>query len=475
MLCCSPAQNSYEIEPALKMAVVDTDSYSATLSINTINATEAYVMCKEAGADAPTAKQLKSDGICVTETKVVLTGLDSQKNYVAYAVAADKKGHFGKVMSVNFRTIQGVANLYDWEANRKGLLKYDNLDLCYGGSAHRVPFKWNEDRWRKQVFYTDQNGQEHWLFDAFLCIEFVMTQDNMSLNIGQQRTSGTKESWQGLIDYWFDSESGLSALNKVVGEGYNRLGYPGSKRQVVMVIPDPIPYKEYADMTTSTIYWGTLDGQALNFAIGEDRLKAMKWYIDQVRERWSRAGYENLELSGFYCVSEDLAIPGHGWCPELKHWEDIYPAITKYLHSASYSMSWIPYYKAGAYECWKDFQLDYVMMQPNYFWGWESNHPTYSMTEYKNMVNGAGISMELEMDDAMLARNAGSDAYRARFREYMALCKELGLYGTRELSYYMGGDSFYNLATSRATEDVKMYHEFCEFLIGHSQARKANR
>ena len=40
----------------------------------------------------------------------------------------------------------GAVRRYDWERGRKGLLTATDAVLCYGGSHHRTPYLWDEER-----------------------------------------------------------------------------------------------------------------------------------------------------------------------------------------------------------------------------------------------------------------------------------------------------------------------------------------
>ena len=463
--CTQKEPENPSLHPALQITLADADVNTATVKVDMVNATGCSVLCCSPDEAAPTADKIVKKGVGAVDGKAVLTGLQSRTLYTAYAVAYDAKGHNSEVASLDFRTAKGADELYSWEEARGDrLLSYDNLALCYGGSKHRDPVNWDAERFRPHVLYTDASGKEHWLFDAFLAIEFVMTQYNMSLNLGQQRPSGDKKSWQALIDYWFDPENGFAALDKVIGEGITRIGEPSTRRKVVMVIPDAVPYQQYADATSSTTYWGTLDGEKMNFAIAEHRLRAMQWYVDEVRARWDKACYKNIDLAGFYIVSEDLAVPGYGWSAELKHWEDIYPEFSKYLHSCNESLTWIPYFAAGGYQLWQKFDIDYPFMQPNYFW-----HPEKSLSEFKKMVTEYNMSMEFEMDNELFEGQPDYSSYRTRFYQYMDLCKELGFYHNRPLAYYFGTNDYYNLSKSGSSVDKELFHDFSEFILGNIQ------
>ena len=243
-------------------------------------------------------------------------------------------------------------------------------------------------------------------------------------------------------------------------ETAKRIGPPPTKRKVVITLPDPIIHKISKDVNSETVYWGFVDGKAMDFGKAADRRTALKWYIDEARARWNRANYKNLEFIGFYIVSEDLATPGDGYSTELKHWEDIYPEMSNYIHACNETLNWIPYNSARGYQNWQKFGIDYAMMQPNYFW-----HSTYDMGAYMDKVRSAGLSMEFEFDSALLEKNSDSAPYRERFYKYMDMCKQMELYGKRELSYYFGQDDFYNISVSEYPLDQQLYHDLCNFII----------
>lgn len=462
VLSCSSKEGkpTYQSKPALRISPIEVFSTRGTFLIETVNASGASILCLDEGANTPSTREILDKGIHTEDGEYSVSGLEAERNYVLYGVAYDTKGRNGNVCTLKFNTITGPEKLYDWEKARTDKPRYSNLALCYGGSAHRSPYLWDEQRFDRHVTYTDEDGKGHFLFDAFLAIEFVDTKNNMAYMLGNGRPSADKKSWTELMDYWFDDVNGFAALDRSVGKAIRSIGSPATKRKVIITIPDPIIYQNFKDETSSTTYWGFIDGRQMDFRKADDRITAMKWYIDEVRERWSRANYSNLEFIGFYIISEDLAIPGYGWSAELKHWEDIYPAISNYIHSCNETLTWIPYNSAGGHQLWKNFGIDYAMMQPNYFW-----HSEYDMNSYMAMVLSDGLSMEFEFDQAILEKNSDSYGYRARFYEYMSMCKKMGLYGKRELSYYFGTNDFYDLSLSTYPKDKQLYHDLCKFII----------
>lgn len=209
-----------------------------------------------------------------------------------------------------------VVKRYPWEEARKSLATTTDAILCYGGSHHRTPYLWDQARLAPLVTYTDPAGREHWLFDGFIFLEFQDTNrpDNAryAFETGQLRDTGVsagKAQWQELIDYYFRPGNGVDALDKAVKEATGRLGNAPAKRRVIMVLPDPVIYEHYIDTTSSTTYWGELDGRRLDFSKNEDRLAACKWYIDRVRAAFAAGNYRYVELAGFYWLREIVTRP----------------------------------------------------------------------------------------------------------------------------------------------------------------------
>ena len=358
---------------------------------------------------------------------------------------------------------ESAPKMYAWEQERNGLLSFTDLVLCYGGSTHRKPFRWDKQRFAPLVTYTDEQNTEHWLFDAFLCIEFrTLTR---SYNLGQMLPSADKKQWQELIDYWFDSDNGVNALEEAVEEASERLGAPPSKRKVVMVLPDAIIYKMYNDPESPTDYWGSLDGRRLDFASGDDRMAASKWFIDEVRRRFDAAGYRQIELAGFYVVSEDLVTPtSGGWNHELKRSEEVVPHVSAYLHALNECLCWIPYNRASGYKIWSDLGFDYAYMQPNHYWDDKGERP---LARFFSDIKSADLAMEFEFEETILEGKPDCDVYKKRFRDYMSGAKANGVYGKKPLSYYHGTNGIYELWKSTDPKDRALYHEFCRFVIGN--------
>ena len=77
---------------------------------------------------------------------------------------------------------------------------YDNMALLYGGNVLRDPCNWDKERLARHVTYTDPQGKESWLFDAFLALEIWDKGTDgtrvRSLGTGYGNLSGDRESWE---------------------------------------------------------------------------------------------------------------------------------------------------------------------------------------------------------------------------------------------------------------------------------------
>lgn len=360
--------------------------------------------------------------------------------------------------------------MYPQGQHRRDLQPPTDAVLCYGGSHHRTPFLWDKERLAPYVTYVDKEGTEHWLFDGFIFLEFQDTNrpdaELYAFETGHLRDTGEsagKAQWQELIDYYFTDGNGVEALEEAVKEAAARLGKAPQKHKVIMVLPDPVIHRHYIDTTSSTTYWGALDGQQLDFSRNEDRIAACKWYIDRVRERFARGNYEHVELAGFYWLRETAAQPEDTeYSYHLTRSDVLLPQIADYLHGLNYSFIWIPYYDARGYDDWRDFGFDQVYLQPNHYW-----KPENDMDDVCRWINRAGTSIEFEFEASILNARENSDAYRARLRDYMRGAKQYGIYGSRPIAYYQGSNALYDLWVSDDPVDRELFHEFCRFVVGN--------
>ncbi len=385
---------------------------------------------------------------------------------------------------------------YEWEKGRYRCPAISDMVLCYGGSPIRYSTDWPQSRFAEYVSYVDESGQEHWLFDSFLALEWrdvdmtVWTEDDRGdlsadgaycLTGGHDYHSARKEGWQRQLDFWFtDKDNGFNGLDKAVAAAAERLGEPPVKRRVVMFMPDAIPYETYNDPSSTTVYWGEIDGVQMDFSNDMHRLMAYKWYIDTARamfaKRQEEGLYKNIELIGFYIMSEDLKHPRESGTDYSRLYTCVRP-IADYLHAVNEYLFWIPYRKAwGTHRGW-DLGIDYIWLQPNYYE--HAGESGYSMSSFVNTIISDGLGMEIEFDRKSFFRYDGqyeASKYSSRFKEYMQYAKSSTAYGERPFTYYIltdwKEDVMKLFRTSGYEKDKELYHQFCRFVIENPMREK---
>ena len=368
-------------------------------------------------------------------------------------------------------------NLYKWEKDE--VCQIADAAICYGGHSARNPYLWTPERFEKTVLYTDENGKEHWLFDNMIMMELWDDDFKVTYSIANDgRYSSRKEHWQRQLDYWFDSENGFVALEKCIAEGVKRIGKPSSKRGIIFSLPDPVYFEHYSNamkgVDRNTVYWGEIDGVAMDFSKVEDRVKAYTWLVDAVRAKFAEAGYKYIELIGFYVLSEELSTPG-SFRYEYKEHDKTIKAVADYCHACNEGFYWVPYAMAPGIEKSSDFGFDQVVMQPNYYW----KDAKWSWDQIEKKIRDFGLGMELEFEgthgepltSSILSslKNGQPNPYaernKARFQEYLDNAKARGLHGEVPFVLYSGTNGLYELATSEDPADRAIYHALCQFII----------
>lgn len=348
-----------------------------------------------------------------------------------------------------------TAEPYDWELSRKEIPSVTDMVLIYGGGHHRNPYEWDETRIADYVTYTNPDGETQWLFDGFLMLEItdpavgegagVKFANGYTYN-NQPLRSADREAWQRLIDYYFGDDTGIGALERAVASASATLGEPSVKRRVVIAVPEPIIHRDVDSKVTQ--YWGSVDGEELDFSDANDRVKACKWFIDTVRAEFDRRNYAHVELGGFYWLAEkDSDTSG------------IIGTIAAYLDDLNESFNWIPYFNAAGARQWKSYGFHYAYLQPNYFFS--ESVPLSRLDEACKMAEEADMQLELEFDDNAL--NSRGMAYR--LRDYMSAFRRNGVWADKRLAYYQGSQSLRMLKYSSDAADKELYHEFCEFVV----------
>ena len=490
---CTQNANEKTYEPALRLELADVSSGTAEIVITSIDAE------KVAYGYSATGDPIMSDTLVTGSTGSVkntlqLESLASGTDYVFWAQGIGPGGEKGNKASLSFRTVKLSGNLYDWEQRRSKVPSFADVSLVTLGRHNANPPAWTAERFASHVSYTDGEGKPHWLFDAFLCIDSFDPVRQLSYTLTNGQKSSVKESWEDLLELWLGDDGAICKLEQAIVKAAQSLGEPAQPRYVIMSLPDPVMFSNFADKNSSTVYWGSLNGRQMDFSRPEDQEAAYKWYMDECRKRFNALSLKHVELCGFYILSEELhlspdfyksngltGLEAETFNWRYKHWEQIVPWAASYAHSCNEGLWWIPYHLGPGYRLWKQLGFDMAFMQPNYYWdNGKVSHPLYKTTDALKQYK-MGIELEFEytlVAEVMADGRTGPDGsgnmvftkddvplLRNRVREYMDAYRNTGLYGELPVAVYSGTDAWSQLASSKDAEDRKMFDEICSFIL----------
>ncbi|WP_332091916.1 DUF4855 domain-containing protein [Paenibacillus sp. GYB003] len=237
------------------------------------------------------------------------------------------------------------------------------------------------------------------------------------------------------MDKTFAAAGDMQQLNEAAKEVGAKLNRPDHKVKVVLMIPNPGEFlNDFGDVDG--------DGGSESFnasVVGEEkalenRIKAVHWWLDQVRQRWQAANYSNLELVGMYWLEEQIGTSDTG--------PDLIKAVSGQVHDRNLKLFWIPHSLAYKSFMWKDVGFDAAALQPNYFFGGMDSD---RLEDAANLAKQYGMSNEVEFDDRMLT----DGVFRERYIEYLNSGVETGLMQKGFRAYYQGNNAVYSLAVSK--------------------------
>ena len=488
LAACGKEDNGLIMKPALEITLSSSTEESVEIGLEFYYADEIWGVIKEQYDKEPTAEQIREEGVKAEGTYLYFDGLKANRTYIVYAVAFSEAGH-SAVHKLTVTAEPSDPDVYPWEESRGGVPTFADLTIVAGGSHHKVPFLWSEERFQPHVSFVD-DGKEKWLFEAFLCCEGVETSRNMTFCITPDKwhTSADRECWEYILDYWLAPGGAVSVLDATIAATAQRIGEPPVKRKLIMFAPDPIKYQVFSDESTSTTYWGKIGNTTMNFADVKDRARAYIWYMDRARKMFNSLNPKHLELAGFYIISEELVATPSGWNYANKQWDIILEAASEHLKACNEGLFWIPYYMAPGIDIWQKLGIDVAYMQPNHYWDDAGAKP---LDNAFSTIKRLGMGLELEFEYSMVEEvmsepgKTGPDAQgnptytlsdvpmlRDRLRDYLTWSKKYDIYGKRGLALYSGTDALHQLASSKVPADHDMYLEICRYIYDSPMKKK---
>lgn len=340
--------------------------------------------------------------------------------------------------------------------------KPSNLDV-----AHFMPY----------VAYIDRRWQiRDSMFDTLLFLPIGRLPSGR--DYGNTEKPSLLVDWQGYLDELFRPEMQLAAADKAVAAAWQKLdaldlpetdartateteagtetgvkaaASPRHPDRVKVIIAIPFPSPRVRN-------FGTLpgEGQPLNFADGGQgqaaREQAVRWYIDQVLARWQAAGFQYLELIGFYWFQEAIEPYDRA----------IVQNTADYIHAHGFRFFWIPYYQARGFKEWDKLGFDVAMMQPNLsFSPIPPEQADLRLAMSAQLARRYGMGLEIELHWTLT-----DPANRAKYLAYLEAGRKLGYMTGAVLSYYQSVDSLAQAMMSFDPDVRALYDETYRFIKG---------
>ena len=310
-----------------------------------------------------------------------------------------------------------------------------DLVLIYEGGAHRKEV-WDVELFDPYVIYEDSSGIKNWLFDGFLLLEIKDGRGRGFASYYEDKAA-RKVEWEGLLNRYFMRT--LLNLEKTIQSYKDESVALSTKRKIVISIPEPIP---------NQTDWGEVDDKRLDFSVKDDRIKACKWFIDEVVKRFEKANFKNLQLVGFYWLAE-----------ESTNSRALIPEVRALCERNGCKLNWIPYFTAEGNTKWKEVGFSKAYLQPNYFF-----NETVHLSRLDAACDRAYeliMGLEIEFDDRALSKYT----FAYRLENYLDVFERRKVFGKLDIAYYQGGSSFFKLKYSDNKQDNDLYHRLAKIIV----------
>jgi hypothetical protein len=314
--------------------------------------------------------------------------------------------------------------------------------LIYNGQGHR---KWQKDDFKPLLAHTTRSGTPlSPLFDTFLVLPLRLDNGRAFGPSFGKAPAAMADVVAYRDERLFGGDDQLRKLDRAVAEVATALHAPAMRRKVILALPYPDP----AQRDFGAVAAGKL---SLDLSRAADRLAMVEWYLKTARQRWNSAGFQHLDLIGWY------------WIHEQTDGEDgdLLKEVGRAVDADGGKFFWIPWFKAPGSDHWEDFGFDAAIQQPNYFF------PKYKGTDVRlhdaaERAREYEMGMEIELD----GRAITSPESRRRYWHYLRVGREEGFQTKSVLAWYMGPDALIQAAASPDPEIRAIYDATADFLAG---------
>ncbi|WP_309118940.1 DUF4855 domain-containing protein [Paenibacillus sp.] len=339
-----------------------------------------------------------------------------------------------------------------------------NIALIYTGyydpaNYDGVPVgDYDKDKFMPYVGYLDERGKaQDDFFDTFLILS-LQSPHGGSLHRWYDwvpnSVPGRLQDWQYAMERPFAKNLQLDALEQAAKQVGRDLGEPDKQVNVYLTIPFPDPQsRDFGDFDG--------DGASDDLSSLEERNALVRWYIDEMTERFESRDYEHLRLAGFYWLQEDLdtTVPGE---------RENVMATADYLRERGMRLGWIPWSGAGEKGNGDRHGYDFTIVQPNHYFNADTTIERIEETAELSRSSGQGVEIEFDQ------RAAESPYYRQVLYNYLIGGVKYGYMTESILAYYQDVYAIYDFYRHRSPVGRELYDDIYRFAKGTFVAPTGN-
>ncbi|WP_342539852.1 DUF4855 domain-containing protein [Heyndrickxia sp. FSL K6-6286] len=215
--------------------------------------------------------------------------------------------------------------------------------LPVGDFLNKEMGNWSTEELKYCQYYFE-NGQPLDTFFRSYIFDPIRIRDDyyihaMHTGLGKQARIS---DWMLVTDHLFDENVNLHALAQNTNEG--------EVNEVWVTIPYPHPLQEN---------FGTVLEEKLDFTNDEDRLKAIKWWIECFLIRWQKEEglHQKLAFKGFVWQRSSINTGD----------EQIVKDTNDYIHQKGYLTLWLFNFGSPGCAQWDTLNFDAACANPNYY------------------------------------------------------------------------------------------------------------
>ncbi|GIP34109.1 hypothetical protein J2TS4_33190 [Paenibacillus sp. J2TS4] len=281
---------------------------------------------------------------------------------------------------------------------------YMSDQFLFPTGAYKDPeiTNWTKEKVLSVLGYQDLKGNyTDWLFDdiLFTTVAAIITPSGFDSNgFG---IFATEADYNSYLDFVFQEETQLGAINKAAGE-LNALLGTDKKVRINFAIPKLTASSDFGDIygdgrkvslkpedfadqvSDSDSEAGKMEMARLAL---ENKKAAIRWYIDEVEKRFAEAGYNNLTLNSYYWVPEKIFDTGDF---------EVIRGTANYLKSKNYFFTWVPYLQSQSPYLWRELGFTAASIQPNYAF---NLYKKGVLSATADIARKVGASVEVEYND----------------------------------------------------------------------------